>query len=148
MSVPAGTTTLGPVQMLVVGFEGDHFTGEILRELQRLTEHDVIRLIDLLVVRRDENGTVETLKAHDSDGDIVGELIGLDAEEEDPTIDEDEAIVVADAIAPGSAAGIALIEHRWAVGLRGAVERANGTTLVDAWVHPEDLSSAGVRPAG
>ena len=148
MSVPTDTTTLGPVQMLVVGFEGDHFTGEILRELQRLTEHDVIRLIDLLVVRRDENGTVETLKAHDSDGDIVGELIGLDAEQEDPTIDEDEAIVVADAIAPGSAAGIALIEHRWAVGLRGAVERANGTTLVDAWVHPEDLSSAGVRSAG
>ena len=48
--------TLGPVQMLVVGFEGDNFTGEIRKELARLKEHDVIRLIDLLLVKKNADG--------------------------------------------------------------------------------------------
>jgi len=78
--------TLGPVQMLVVGFEGDNFTGEIREELQRLKENDVIRLIDLLFVRKNDDGEIEVLQTSDLDQDeaeefgaIVGALVGFGA---------------------------------------------------------------------
>jgi uncharacterized membrane protein len=52
---------IGPVQMLVVGFEGPEFEGEILEELTRLKDADTIRLIDLVVMKKDDDGTIETL---------------------------------------------------------------------------------------
>ena len=57
--------TLGPVQMLIVGFQGDNFDGSIMEELNRLKEHDIVRLIDLMFVKKNEDGELET--AHRSD---------------------------------------------------------------------------------
>ena len=56
--------TFGPVQMLVVGFAGTEFTGEIMQELQRLKEADIVRLVDMIVVRK-QDGQVETVQASD-----------------------------------------------------------------------------------
>ena len=50
---------MGPVQLLVVGFDEPDFQGEVMRELGRLRESDVVRLVDLLVVRKDDEGNVE-----------------------------------------------------------------------------------------
>lgn len=158
---------IGPVQMLVVGFEGPEFKGEILQELKRLKEEDIIRLIDLLVVRKDDEGNVE--KLHTSDltqeevmefGAVAGALIGFGAEgekgaeagalagaaamEEGPVLDED-VWYAADAIPNGTAAGIALIEHRWAIPLRDAIVRAGGIPLIDEWIHATDLIAAGLK---
>jgi uncharacterized membrane protein len=158
---------IGPVQMLVVGFEGPEFKGEILQELKRLKEEDIIRLIDLLVVRKDDEGNVE--KLHTSDltqdeamefGAVAGALIGFGAEgeegaeagalagaaamEEGQVLDED-VWFAADAIPNGTAAGIALIEHRWAIPLRDAIVRAGGIPLIDEWIHATDLIAAGVK---
>ena len=76
--------TIGPVQLVVLGFEGNSFTGEILAELRRLRDHDVIRLIDLLLVSKDESGEVTVMEASDLTqeeamefGATVGALIGL-----------------------------------------------------------------------
>ena len=52
---------IGPVQMLVLGFDEPKFKGEVLEELQRLKDDDIIRLIDLAVVRKDDEGYIETL---------------------------------------------------------------------------------------
>ena len=77
---------LGPVQLLVVGFDRPDFSGEVLAELERLRESDVVRVIDLLVVHKDADGVVRRL--HHSDlsageaegaGAVVGALIGLGA---------------------------------------------------------------------
>ena len=57
--------TMGPVQLLVVGFEDPQFNGQILAELDRLRESDVVRLVDLLVVRKDDEGNVERLQRTD-----------------------------------------------------------------------------------
>ena len=54
--------SFGPVQILVIGFGDAEFKGTIRAELERLREHDVVRLIDLLVVRKDEDGTIERLQ--------------------------------------------------------------------------------------
>ena len=63
-------STLGPVQVMVIGFEGHDFTGEILPELRRLEEQDIVSLVDLLFVEKDDDGEVRTV-----------ELSGLSAEE-------------------------------------------------------------------
>ncbi|HEX4520821.1 MAG TPA: hypothetical protein VH063_14665 [Gaiellaceae bacterium] len=163
--------TLGPVQILVVGFDDPQFSGKVLDELERLKENDVIRLIDLLVVRKDENGELE--RFHTSDlsageleefGATLGALIGLGVGGDEETMtagavlgadavpgalasDERGQWYVDDAIPNGTAAAVALIEHRWAIGLRESIRDANGFHLADAWIHPQDLIAVGLLAA-
>jgi uncharacterized membrane protein len=158
--------TLGPVQMLIVGFTGDNFDGSIMKELERLKEHDIVRLIDLLFVKKNEDGEIEVQQRSDLSGDeaeefgaIVGALVGFgaDGEEgaeygalqgaaelEDGHVFDDEAVwYLGDAIPDGTAAAVALLEHRWAIPLRDKIAQAGGLTLSDAWVHVADLVAVG-----
>jgi uncharacterized membrane protein len=170
MSTPTHTDeglTLGPVQMLVVGFEGDNFTGEIRKELARLKENDVIRLIDLLLVKKNDDGELEVLQQSDLDqeeaeefGALVGALVGFGmggeeeaeraaiagaAELEDGHVFDDDAVwYLGDAIPEGTAAAVALIEHRWAIPLRDMIAKAGGVTLADEWIHVKDLVAVGL----
>ena len=157
----------GPVQILVIGFDEPEFKGQIRDELDRLRDHDVVRLIDLIVVRKDDDGNIERL--HHSDlsqeeaqefGAIAGALIGFGAggeegmeagavlgasEMEDGyVLDESNSWYVDDAIPPGTAAAVAILEHRWAIGLRDAIRDAGGFHLADAWIHPADLVAVGM----
>ena len=159
--------TLGPVQMLVVGFEGDNFSGEIREELERLKEHDIVRLIDLLLVKKTNDGEIEVLQTSDLDQDeaeefgaIVGALVGFGAggeeeaergalagatELEDGHVFDDDAVwYLSDAIPDGTAAAVALLEHRWAIPLRDKIAQAGGVTLSDAWIHAADLVAIGL----
>jgi uncharacterized membrane protein len=157
----------GPIQILVVGFEDPEFTGEIRAELERLRDNDVVRLVDLLVVRKDDDGNVERMQHSDLSqeeledfGAVVGALIGVGADGEEGAeagailgaaamegghvFESKDTWYVDDAIPPGSAAAIALLEHHWAIGLRDAIHNAGGFHLADAWVHPADLVAIGL----
>ena len=137
---------LGPVQLLVVGFDRPDFSGEVLAELQRLRESDLVRVIDLLVVHKGPDGVIRRLQHSDladPHGSAVSALIGLDADVDHPELDE-ESWSLDDAIPDDSAAAVALIEHRWAIGTRDAIVAAGGVALADAWVHPSDLVAAGL----
>lgn len=162
--------TIGPVQMLVLGFEDPKFKGEILDELKRLKEADIVRVIDAAVLRKNDDDSIEIL--HTSDlteeetqefGAIVGGLIGLGMAGEEgleagavagaeamadggPFRDED-VWYVADAIPTGTATAIALLEHRWAIPLRDAIGRAGGFVLADEWIHAKDLVAVGLLSA-
>jgi uncharacterized membrane protein len=170
MSVPTHTDeglTLGPVQMLVVGFDNDNFTGEIRAELARLKENDIVRVIDLLAVRKNSDGEIEAIQQSDLDkedaetfGAIVGALVGFGEageegaergaiagamELEDGHVFDDHAVwYLGDAIPEGTAAAVALIEHRWAIPLRDKIAKAGGITLADEWVHAADLMAVGL----
>jgi uncharacterized membrane protein len=162
--------TIGPVQLLVVSFDKPNFSGEIMQELNRLRENDVIRLVDALAVQKNLDGTLEALQWSDLSideaegfGATIGALIGLgvggeecmeagaiagmEAGSDGHLIPEDELWDVAEAIDPGSAAAIALIEHVWAVPLRAAIARAGGVPVSDEWVHPLDLVEVGLLAA-
>ena len=162
--------TMGPVQLLVVGFAGGEFKGEILAELDRLREHDIVRLIDLVFVRKDADGKMEKILRSDLSpeeaeefGATVGALIGFGAGgeegaelgaiegaaalEDGHVFDDDEVWYVEDAIPNGTAAAVALLEHRWAVPLRDGIRRAGGFHLADAWIHPADLVGIGLIAA-
>jgi len=144
---------LGPVQLLVVGFDRPDFSGEVLAELERLRESDVVRVIDLLVVHKGADGVVRRLHhsdltAGDGAGAVVGALIGLDdAREAEQLPNEQEFWSLEEAIPNDSAAAIALVEHRWAIATRDAIRTAGGVPVADAWLHPADLAAAGLVDA-
>ena len=161
--------SLGPVQLLVLGLTTDESQGEILAELDRLRENALVRLIDVLFVRKDADGTVEKLLPRDvppdeaeAFGAVAGALIGFgavaeDGDEpgareganalEDGHVFDEEVWFVDDAIPNGTAAAVALLEHRWAIPLREGIHRAGGFHLADAWIHPADLVDIGILAA-
>ena len=162
--------TIGPVQLLVVSFDEPKFSGEIIEELTRLRDGNVIRLIDALAVQKSLDGELAALQWSDlsvdeaedlgatlgallglgfagEEGMAAGAIAGAEAGADGHLIDEDQVWDVADTIEPGSAAAIALIEHLWAAPLRDAIARAGGVPVSDAWVHPLDLVEIGLLAA-
>jgi uncharacterized membrane protein len=157
---------IGPVQLLVVGFEQPDFKGEVLAHLQSLREHDLVRVIDILLVYKDAEGELETRQVSDLSaqeaqdlGALAGALIGLGAaaggdpegaarlwSAEDGLSEEDLVDVLAE-IPPDTAVAIALLEHRWAIPLREAIIAAGGFPILDTWVHPRDLVEVGLLAA-
>jgi hypothetical protein len=145
---------MGPVQVLVVGFEQPNFSGEVLAEFARLREAGIVRLVDLLLISRAEDGTLETLIAPpgmeaDLGGELAVELLGRSdggdgagdiTQSEDPGSTDATGWSLADAIPAGSAAAVALIEHVWAGPLTAAIRRAGGSALEETWLAPGDLN--------
>ena len=161
---------IGPVQLLVVGFQEPDFRGEILAQLRDLRERDLIRLVDLIVVSKDEAGEIAVVEMSDLTvgeraelGALAGALIGVGAGGEEgaeagaiagaaafaerDVLDEEDVWYAADVIPHGATAAVALLEHRWAIPLRDAIVRAGGITLADAWIHPADLVAIGAASA-
>jgi uncharacterized membrane protein len=162
------STVIGPVQLLVVGFDQPNFQGEVLAELQSLKENDVVRVIDILVANKDAAGEVETVQISDLSadeaqefGEVVKALVGLgeiaggDAEgaarmwsgDEQTGLSEEDLLDVLAEIPPDTAVAIALLEHRWAIPMREAIVRAGGFPILDTWVHPRDLVEVGLLAA-
>ena len=158
--------SIGPVQLLVVGFAGGEFKGEIMAVLDDLRDRDVIRLVDMAFVRKDDQGDLVMIERSDLSeeeaaefGAVVGALIGFGAAGEEGAeigaiegaeaaaeggMLEDQMWYIADEIPEGTAAAVALIEHRWAIPLREAIMNAGGFLLSDAWIHPTDLVAIGL----
>jgi hypothetical protein len=155
---------IGPVQLIVLGFNHPEFHGEIIAQLERLRESDTVRVIDALAVYKDPEGEVEvehlsnlTEEEAIEVGSTVAALVGLDIEgEEQPepagdgggaVADEESAWDVLADIPNDSAAALLLIEHHWAVPLRDAIVRANGFRIADAFISPLDLVEIGLVSA-
>jgi uncharacterized membrane protein len=160
--------TIGPVQLLVLGFDRPDFHGEIRAELERLRDADMVRVIDFLAVHKALGGEVTVLKESQLDaeqmvefGAIVGALVGIGAgvgaeagaeagaervAEQGGVFGEDAWDALAD-IPEDSAAALVLLEHRWAIPLRDAVTRARGVRLASEFVSPLDLVAVGLVAA-
>jgi hypothetical protein len=140
---------MGPVQVLVVGFDQPTFSGEVLAEFTRLREAGIVRLVDLLLVSRAEDGAFETLAAPSGAdpefGGLAAALLGTpegeDSIEAVPDADDVDVMAwsLADAVPAGSMAAVALIEHTWAGPLKAAIQRAGGSPLEETWLSPGDL---------
>jgi uncharacterized membrane protein len=159
---------IGPVQLIVLGFEQPEFHGEIIAELERLRDSGTVRVIDALAVHKDADGELEV--AHLSNlskdeaielGSVVGALVGLGIEGEEGFVagaeagadaaadgvqvfDDEDAWDVIEDIPNDSAAALILVEHHWAVPLRDAVARAGGYRISDAFISPLDLVEIGL----
>jgi hypothetical protein len=136
---------IGPVQVLVVGFDQPTFSGEVLAEFTRLREAGLVRLLDVLLVARAEDGSLDTLEASEAAdlGGLAAEVLGQPESasegESDPSeIDTVAMWSLADAVPVGGTAAVALIEHVWAAPLSAAIQRAGGTLLEETWLARED----------
>jgi uncharacterized membrane protein len=164
---------IGPVQLIVLGFNHPNFHGEIIAELERLRASDTVRVIDALAVYKDAEGEleVEHLSNLTEDeaieyGSKIGALIGLGFEGEEGmeegaiagaeavaeeggvhVFDDDEAWDVLEDIPNDSAAALVLLEHHWAVPLRDAIMRAGGFRISDGFISPLDLVEIGLLTA-
>lgn len=161
---------LGPVQLLVIGFDHPNFRGEIAQELERLSELGLVRVLDALIIAKDDDGTLTKLELSQLTtaeaqelGATVGALIGLGAAGEEGAIagaevgaaagadghllDDVDALDVLEEIPPGTTAAVVLIEHQWSIPLRDAINRAGGVPVVDMWIHPLDLVAIGLAGA-
>ena len=162
---------IGPVQLIVIGFNHPDFHGEIIAELERLHDEDTVRVIDALAVHKDADGEIEvqhlsnlTKEEAIEVGSKIGALIGLGIEGEEGALAG--AAVGAEALADGghvlpdetawdvleeipndSAAALVLLEHHWAVPLRDAIARAGGFRISDGFISPLDLVEIGVVSA-
>ncbi len=163
--------SIGPVQLLVIGFNQPDFEGEIAAELARLREADTIKVIDAMVVYKDADGDLsvthlDTLTAEDEVeyGATIGALIGLGFDGEEgmeagaalgaeagasgiDVIEENADWDVLAGIPDDSAAALILIEHHWAVPLRDAIARAGGHRVDDGFISPLDLVEIGLLAA-
>jgi uncharacterized membrane protein len=162
---------VGPVQLLVLGFQSPDFQGEIREELNRLRDNDLVRVIDALAVRKDADGDVQVLHESQLSGEeqaafgaLVGGLIGLGAAGEEGfevgaergaeavaerggVLSDDTAWDVLAEIPPDTAALLILLEHRWAIPLRDAIARAGGFRLASEFISPLDLVALGLVEA-
>jgi uncharacterized membrane protein len=162
---------IGPVQLIVLGFEHPEFHGEIIAELERLKASDTVRVIDALAVYKDAAGevAVEHLSnlTHEEAievGSTVAALIGLGIEGEEGMVagaeagalaaedgievfSDEQAWDVIDDIPNDSAAALILLEHHWAVPLRDAIARAGGFRISDGFISPLDLVEIGLMSA-
>ena len=162
---------IGPVQLIVLGFEHPEFHGEIIAELERLKEKDTVRVIDALAVHNDADGEIEVVHLSNLTkdeaielGSTVGALVGLGIEGEEgmhagaeagaeagadgiSVFSDEEAWDVIEEIPNDSAAALLLIEHHWAVPLRDAIARAGGHRISDGFISPLDLVEIGLVSA-
>ncbi len=140
---------MGPVQVLVLGLDQPEFTGEVLTELSRLRSAGIVRLIDVLVVSRRDDGAFETLAEPTamtpSRGELAAAVLGSGDDESTSMAENglDRSRLptwsLADSVPAGTTAAVALIEHTWAAPLRDAIDRVGGVALEETWLAPDDV---------
>jgi len=152
-------TEIGPVQLISVGFEpGANFEGRIVDELAALEKERTIRILDLLFIARDTDSEEIVVVEHqgtESMGGIVGALLGFEfdddvvggtaggrrADEHTFGFSQAEIEQMGAGLEPGGSAGLLLIEHVWARGLRKAVRDAGGRLLGEGFLTPETIAA-------
>jgi uncharacterized protein DUF6325 len=130
-----------PVDFIIVEFpEGQqNFSGEVLDELGRLIDSETIRLVDAMVLVKDEDGEVEAVEL--SDLDDLGPLETIAADLADFLAADDVADLAA-AMDPGSVAGVIVYENVWAAPFAAAARRAGGRLIADGRIHSQDIVDA------
>ena len=130
---------LGPVDIVVIGFPADApMTGEAIPLLLDLVDQGIVRVLDVLFVTKNEDGTVSGFEAKDLKKESVGDLMAFEGASSG-LLGEEDAATAADAIEPGTAAVMIVYENRWAAPFVAAVRRNGGVPLAFERVPVQDL---------
>jgi len=120
---------MGPVEFLLLGFDGNRFSGAIAPALAELVSDGLVRLLDVAVVVKDADGEVLILEMGELPADVadaVRDIAGADR----GLMSEEDLLEVADTLAPETTVAALLVEHLWAERFATAVRAAGGELLV------------------
>ena len=132
---------LGPVDWIVVEFPGSRFNGEIAPALRDLVDREVVRVLDLLVLKKDPYGTLEAFELSDLDTTEIGELRNYESQLA-MLLSEDDVTAVAAAIVPGSSAAVLVWENTWAAPFASAVRHSGGQLVASGRIPIQALLAA------
>jgi hypothetical protein len=132
---------LGPVDYLIVEFPAGHqnFSGESITELVKLHDAGTVRIMDLVIIVKDEDGSFEAEEI--SNVADLGELERLE-EELVETLAADDVVTLAELMAPGSVAGILVYENLWAAPFASSIRRAGGQLIADGRIPIQAIIAA------
>jgi hypothetical protein len=133
---------LGPIDIVVIGYPADApMTGEAAPLLLDLVERGIVRVLDVLFVTANEDGTVSGFEAIDLDEKGVGDFKIFEGASSG-LLGEDDVATAADAIEPGGAAVMIVYENRWAAPFAAAVRRNGGVLIDNQRIPVQDLVGA------
>ncbi len=132
---------LGPVDYLVVEFPGNKMTGEGFPILVDLVDRGIIRILDLMFVRKDADGSVTALQIADFDGDGDLDLAVFEGASSG-LLGDDDMNDAGSVMEPNSSAGILIYENRWAAPFVAALRRGGAELVASGRVSPTDLLSS------
>ena len=134
---------LGPVDYLVVEFPADkaNFSGEMAAELSALVGRGLVRVLDLMILKKNDDGSVEGFESHDFGDDELGELRALEDELALLLAEEDVESIGA-AMEPGSVAAVLVYENVWAAPFGAAVRRSGGQLVANGRIPIQALAAA------
>ena len=145
---------MGPVQVLVIRLDRADLHGDVMSELTRLRKAGIVRLVDLLLVTRHADGTLETLEmpagTPERSGELTAAILGRDIDDGLNDADQVDAAdggsrgptwSLGDAVPPGADVAVALIEHMWAGPLRDAIHRTGGAPIDETWLAADDVET-------
>ena len=132
---------LGPVDWIVVEFPGSRFNGEIAPTLMELVDRGIIRILDLLMIRKDEDGSFDAFEISDLDEGEIGGIRDYETEMANLLSQEDVESVSA-AVEPGSTAALLVWEHTWAAPFGSAVRHAGGQLVASGRIPVQAILAA------
>jgi hypothetical protein len=132
---------VGPVDYLVVEFPGSRFKGEIAPALADLVDRGLVRVLDLLMIRKDDDGSFEAFELSDQDDSEVGELRSHEAALA-MLLSEDDVTAISAAMEPGSTAGVVVWENLWAIPFATACRRAGGQLVASGRIPIQAILAA------
>ena len=135
-----GDSGMGPISYLVVEFPGSKMTGEGFPALLDLVDRGVIRVLDLMFMTRDLDGTARVINIADLDGDGTLDLAVFEGASTG-LLDESDLLETGALIAPGSSAGVLLFENRWAIPFVSALRRGSGELIAAGYVPIDALEA-------
>jgi hypothetical protein len=142
MTTEADVDQLGPVDWIVVEFPGPDFgKGQVAPILADYVDRDLVRILDVLFLRKDANGDIEPFELSDLGEGELGEFRGLEAELA-AVLSEQDVLDLAETMDPGTSAVVLVYENVWAAPFGAAVRHVGGQLVASGRVHTQALLAA------
>ena len=138
---------LGPVDWVVVEFPGSELTGEIAPVIKDYEARGLIKVLDLLFLKKDQDGGLEAFEASDLGGGEIGELRNYEKDLA-MVLGEQDVADLAETIEPGSSAAVLVWENLWAAPFGAAVRRAGGQLAASGRIPTQAVLAAIEADAG
>lgn len=132
---------LGPVDWIVVEFPGSTFNGSIAPEITSLVDRGLVKVLDLLILKKDADGSLEIAELADVEDGELGDLRAFETELA-TLLSEEDVVAAAEAVEPGSSAALLVWENLWAAPFGSSVRKAGGQLVASGRIPVQALAAA------